>query len=287
MDFPGCTFIQDSVLARNPDFSAFYLSANKSGLLSFLERLPAPATLFLPTNEALDESVRAANLTGEEAFNSPLATGALDYFVVTEPILTLDDFEDGQNLPTLLTSSIDDNLTAIVDDVNNQTQVFIASFGSIARIVTPPAYACNLVIYGIDGSLETEEAVVQQPLSTYIDVFLVPGGAEIPASFIIYEVDKGNTRGVAAAFLNAVRDGYAQELINLLQEAIPLPGGAESFAAIANSMIVQSSCAQVTPLIRELYPAIYSSARSLGVTAAELRRIPVDFPQLAACAHSL
>lgn len=57
---------------------------------------------------------------------------------------TLDDFEDGQNLPTLLTSSIDDNLTAIVDDVNNQTQVFIASFGSIVRIVTPPAYACNV-----------------------------------------------------------------------------------------------------------------------------------------------
>lgn len=145
----------------------------------------------------------------------------------------------------------------------------------------------QLVIYGVDGALETEEAVVQEPLSTYIGVYLVPGGGEIPASFIIYEVNKGNTRGVAAAFNNAVRDGYAQELINLLQEAIPLPGGAESFAAVANSMIVQSSCAQVTPLIRELYPSIYSSARSLGVSASELRRIPVDFPQLAACAHSL
>lgn len=57
---------------------------------------------------------------------------------------TLDEFEDGQNLPTLLTSTLDDNLTAIVEDINNQTQVLIASFGTIVRIVTPPAYACNV-----------------------------------------------------------------------------------------------------------------------------------------------
>lgn len=57
---------------------------------------------------------------------------------------TLDDFEDGENLPTVLTSTLDDNLTAIVEEVNNQTQVLIASFGSVVRIVTPPAYACNV-----------------------------------------------------------------------------------------------------------------------------------------------
>ena len=87
VDFPGCTFIDDSVLARNPDFSAFYLAAQQTGLVSYLQQLTAPATLFVPTNEALAESTRAANLTGEEALNSPLATGSLDYFVVTEAIL--------------------------------------------------------------------------------------------------------------------------------------------------------------------------------------------------------
>ena len=145
----------------------------------------------------------------------------------------------------------------------------------------------QLVIYGIDGALETEEAVSQQGLINYISVYLVPGGGEIPASFIVYEVEAGNTESVATAFNDAVTDGFAQELIDLFQEAIVLPGGAEAFAAIGNEMIVQSSCAEVAPLIRELYPAIYSSATSLGVSPDELQSIPTDFPQLAACAHSL
>lgn len=75
------------MIARNPDFSAFYLAAQYTGLLSYLQQLTAAATLFIPTNEALIESAQAANLTGEQAFNSPLAAGSLDYFVVTKPIL--------------------------------------------------------------------------------------------------------------------------------------------------------------------------------------------------------
>lgn len=87
VEFPGCTFLRDSVLARNPDFQDFYISAEKFGLLSFLENLTSPATLFIPTNEALNETNRAANLTREEALNSPLAPGSLNYFIVTEPIM--------------------------------------------------------------------------------------------------------------------------------------------------------------------------------------------------------
>ena len=50
----------------------------------------------------------------------------------------------------------------------------------------------QLVIYGIDGSVETEESVSQEPLSTYIGTFVVPGGGEIPASFIVHEVAAGD-----------------------------------------------------------------------------------------------
>ena len=57
---------------------------------------------------------------------------------------TIDDFEDGQNLPTLLTPTLDDNLTVIVATIDNQTQIVISSFGTDVRIVTPPAYACNV-----------------------------------------------------------------------------------------------------------------------------------------------
>ena len=52
----------------------------------------------------------------------------------------------------------------------------------------------QLVIYGIDGAVETEESVSQEPLSTYIGTFVVPGGGEIPASFIVYEVAAGDMR---------------------------------------------------------------------------------------------
>ena len=87
VDYPGCIRVGDSVLARNPDFSDFLISAQFTGLLAFLEQLPSPATLLIPTNEALLETRLAANLTREEALASPLTPGALNYFVIPEPLL--------------------------------------------------------------------------------------------------------------------------------------------------------------------------------------------------------
>ena len=72
-----------------------------------------------------------------------------DVMTLFAQVQTLDDFEDGRNLPTLLTSTLDDNLTVIVETVDNQTQVVIGSFGTDVKIVTPPAYACNVSYYAV------------------------------------------------------------------------------------------------------------------------------------------
>lgn len=53
----------------------------------------------------------------------------------------LADFEDGQVLNTLLE---DYNLTVHVDVTNGADIVTLESFGSIATIITPPQYACNV-----------------------------------------------------------------------------------------------------------------------------------------------
>lgn len=89
------------MLARNPDFSDFLISAQSTGLLDFLEQLPSPATLLIPTNEALLETRLAANLTREEALASPLTPGSLDYFVIPEPLLVSEGMKSSAQCASL------------------------------------------------------------------------------------------------------------------------------------------------------------------------------------------
>lgn len=80
--FPGCTFLQDSEIARNPDYSTLYSALQATGLFSTLSNLTSPATLFAPTNEAFSEFMEASNRTVAEALASPLATDILLYHVI-------------------------------------------------------------------------------------------------------------------------------------------------------------------------------------------------------------
>lgn len=66
-------------------------------------------------------------------------------------------------------------------------------------------------------------------------------------------------------------------------QAIGVPRGVATLAAMANQMAVQAGCNTVLPLIHDLYPSMYSSAESLQLTPAELQSIPEMDPKLAAC----
>ena len=69
-------------------------------------------------------------------------------------------------------------------------------------------------------------------------------------------------------------------------QAVGVPTGVATLASVANEMAVQAGCNTVLPLIRDLYPAQYSSADSLQLTQAELQSIPAMDPILAGCVRA-
>ena len=71
INFPGCTFLSDSEIAKNQDFSDLYAALQATGLNDTLSSLSSPATLFAPTNTAFADFLAAANLTVEQALASP------------------------------------------------------------------------------------------------------------------------------------------------------------------------------------------------------------------------
>lgn len=72
LDFPGCSFLSDSEIFRNPDFSALATALQASGLNDTLSNLTGYHTLFAPTDEAFAEFLAAANITAQDALSSNL-----------------------------------------------------------------------------------------------------------------------------------------------------------------------------------------------------------------------
>ncbi len=69
--FPGCTFLSDSEIATNPDFSTLYYNLQYTGLNNTLANLQSVVTLFAPTNEAFQQYVAAYNETAAQAVTEP------------------------------------------------------------------------------------------------------------------------------------------------------------------------------------------------------------------------
>lgn len=87
INFPGCTFLGDSEIARNEDFSALYAALQASGLNDTLSNLSGPVTLFAPTNEAFEEFLAAANISAADALASPYNRIVLEYHIVPGAIM--------------------------------------------------------------------------------------------------------------------------------------------------------------------------------------------------------
>lgn len=88
INFPGCSFLSDSEIAMNKDFSSLYTYLQASGLLTdTLSNLSAPATLFAPTNTAFADLLLAANLTMDEALSSRYLRPVLLSHVVPQAIM--------------------------------------------------------------------------------------------------------------------------------------------------------------------------------------------------------
>ena len=66
INFPGCSFLSDSEIVRNEDFTTLFTVLQASGLNETLANLTSPHTLFAPTNDAFADFLAAANLTVED-----------------------------------------------------------------------------------------------------------------------------------------------------------------------------------------------------------------------------
>lgn len=82
--FPGCTFLSDSEVATNPDFSGYYSAIQYNGLNNTLSNLKTPATLFLPTNEALEADMITHNFTYAYGLTLPYFNSALEYYIAPD-----------------------------------------------------------------------------------------------------------------------------------------------------------------------------------------------------------
>lgn len=80
--FPGCTFLSDSEIATNPDFSTLYYNLQYTGLNNTLANLQSVVTLFAPTNEAFQQYVAAYNETATQAMTEPPRGGEAAAFLL-------------------------------------------------------------------------------------------------------------------------------------------------------------------------------------------------------------
>jgi len=279
LDFPGCTFFGDSEVFQNPDFSSLAAALQASGLNETLSNLTGYHTLFAPTNDAFAEFLAAANITAEDALSSNLNEIVLASHVVpgVVPGELLSDM-DMITLPTLLTGA---NVTIMSDEVNSTEVVTVMSFGSEATIVTPASFACNLVIYGIDGVLVPEEALYpfeSMTLVNYLTGTLMPGSAEVPLSLVVEAVESGETQAAAQAFMSAVDGGYIQQITALYVEATGNQEALVALAAVGNEVILMSSCDAYSSVLEQI-----PTTEELQAEPSTVEIVTDAYPALAEC----
>ncbi len=67
-----------------------------------------------------------------------------------------------------------------------------------------------------------------------------------------------------------------------LTRAVTIPGGFVALAAVANQMVVQSSCSTLAPVIQALFQ-IYPTIQDLDLSSAQLAEVQQTNPQLVSC----
>jgi len=67
-----------------------------------------------------------------------------------------------------------------------------------------------------------------------------------------------------------------------LMQAVNIPGGFDALAAVANQMIVQSSCSTLAPIIQAVFQ-MYPTIQDLNLSNAQLAQVQQMNPQLVSC----
>ena len=158
--------MQSSVLATNSHYSYFYNLSQTSSFISILTNLTSPATLFVPTNVALELSQAAHNVSTEQTETFSVLSSALGYYVVPDQAIMVCTSTCNSTrlefacLYILMSTLVLQNVSSLQDDqvlttldpggnltvYQNGSQTFLDSYGAEAMVIGPPAYACNVSV---------------------------------------------------------------------------------------------------------------------------------------------
>jgi uncharacterized surface protein with fasciclin (FAS1) repeats len=264
--FPGCTFLADSPVLTDPQFSTLVAGLDSAGLTPLLSDIStsiaggthSALTVFAPTNAAFDEYLSAFNVTATQLLASPALRDILLYHVVPQAYSTLSVFKGGDVLPTLLGGG--NNLTITIDN-----GTYVLGDLSEAQISGPPTQACNLLIYPVDEVLLPAE--------------------EQPLIFAAVQQNAGNE--VAESFVEAIAEGQPQVVNQIIYSVTAAPGGIPVTANILEAVyeLLGNSCTNVTPLITAANAAL--AGNSAGGATSINSYLTQKFPAgVATCAPS-
>jgi uncharacterized surface protein with fasciclin (FAS1) repeats len=127
------------VAAANPDFSILVAAVQAAGLAETLSG-PGPFTVFAPTNEAFEATLKELNLTQEQLLASPDLEKILTYHVLPEKVMAADI--TGTSSPETVEGS----------PVEVMAEAGTVTVGD-ATVVQADVAASNGVIHAIDAVL--------------------------------------------------------------------------------------------------------------------------------------
>lgn len=140
--------------------------------------------------------------------------------------------------------------------------------------------------------LSTSNAMsLQAPKSIATDIFVRQHAEWQRASFTVLTNTMNSNKPteeispVVTTLLKVLDGSYPEQLVALMQQSAASPGDMDTFVAVLEEMITQSSCEHMLPVIHELYPHTSLSSHIYVPNGTNLlQTIAARFPKLAQCA---
>eukprot|EP01025_Chloroclados_australasicus_P058447 TRINITY_DN733_c0_g1_i1.p1 TRINITY_DN733_c0_g1~~TRINITY_DN733_c0_g1_i1.p1 ORF type:complete len:314 (+),score=52.20 TRINITY_DN733_c0_g1_i1:117-1058(+) len=154
-----CLSVLDTV-AANPDLSVLTKAIEASLLDQYLSDTSLVATLFAPSNEAMDALTVLLGISEDDLLTNPALATVVGYHLIPGLAAYSEDFKNDQKLLT----SIKQNVTVTLPPSG---KVLLTGFESsnVATVIVPDIQACNAVVHIIDTVLLPDESVDEHEIA--------------------------------------------------------------------------------------------------------------------------
>eukprot|EP01023_Acetabularia_acetabulum_P023263 TRINITY_DN2277_c0_g3_i1.p1 TRINITY_DN2277_c0_g3~~TRINITY_DN2277_c0_g3_i1.p1 ORF type:complete len:339 (-),score=45.03 TRINITY_DN2277_c0_g3_i1:298-1314(-) len=137
-----------SDLLKRLNLNTFLKALVEKDLLKIVDNAEMRFTVFAPSDFAFQEFFKANGVSVDEFFGDKQLDKVLQYHIVGQGELMLDDLYAGLVVPTLLQDA-----EVVVDKFESSTIILSMKSGFEAVIVYPDVHACNSVVHVIDAVL--------------------------------------------------------------------------------------------------------------------------------------